>query len=493
MEKEKDKLFLGWSSVDCGEDLADSVADKLLELLGDEFNKQEEKSRLVYSREKLFQGNRFFNILMSDLGRCRAGLFLITPSTFKKWWIPFEAGVILASSTTGWGERTSFEEIKKSIFLLTFGDVEELGSGPLGGYQRYAIEEKKDFRDMIKEVRELLKIKTPKIKSTTVDDARKDILSDYSIGLEAQLGAPEAQAEAKFRQLVEGMGALEKDGSQLISAINTVVNALTTEDELRASIEEMVEHFSTIVEQLNRKKPGEDDGWERVYSKNAQRILTETAEELKQMAYGKLVVVRDRDTYNFYIDDILNNISESMWTTNISSYDGSHGRKKDVDVLKAHKKASDRGAVLKRIFVYDTVDSCEKRENLDEETLKRRLGYIREDNEKLPHLLRAQLENGVEPFVIHYDVFREIWDDSRDDIQAATGELKSMDFMVIDRKYLYVTTTDQENHKKVTSVELVRAKRASLNLALDLLRQFEAKSTRVTSENYSSAIRPNKG
>jgi len=174
----------------------------------------------------------------------------------------------------------------------------------------------------------------------------------------------------------------------------------------------------------------QEDQWLAIMPEFADRSLLRTVAQITDIALSSRIVLETRDdARNFWKQKVLKFAKSSIVTTNLP---GTFGRQVSDDVINAQRKAIEdknlKDLTITRLFIYDPNNE--------------------EDLDRLNRAIAKQLEINVQVSVIDQSI-----------LNFTLGNLKqhirSLDFMIIDDSYVYITNADEPYSVEFTSNPVV--------------------------------------
>jgi hypothetical protein len=207
-------------------------------------------------------------------------------------------------------------------------------------------------------------------------------------------------------------GAQPKSAAEnnLGAAVERFVHSLET-----PKLGNFMDKISTAYHQIVRSpSESEDSQFGEVFLDGAHKAFDLATRDLDRLAHYEFIPFDQQRAHEFYYEVIMPNVTTSMWTTNLAQFGGNFGRRRDPELLRAQGEAVRDGVQMTRVFVYHKKD---------------------EGLAKLRELMRQQVEQGVMVRVIEEHDFNER-------AHLAKEKFDTMDFMILDDKYLYLTIMD---------------------------------------------------
>lgn len=230
------------------------------------------------------------------------------------------------------------------------------------------------------------------------------------------------------------MKSSEHISNKIVKTTNEVNNLILFNKIENEDIKQHILDISKSVIELEEKQLTQAK--KKIYGLYFHRInenLEECKENLHQMnKNGKAPI--NKKNQNYWKDGVLQNVEESVWTTNIPDHRNSFGRTNKKELIAAQKNAINRGIKITRVFVID-------KPVLENEEP--------EDMENLKVVMQKQLEIGINVQVLPYSDIEDI--NSREKYARDIG----YDFMILDDRLLYLTYVEGNAQSPVNLTELV--------------------------------------
>lgn len=395
-------IFISWSGKQ-----SEEIAKKF-----DNFLKSVvQTATTFFSVNDIKKGDFWRKKLHEGLDKSSAGIFVLTSENLNSQWLMYEAGII------------SSHFLNHNIFPILFTDnIAHKETGPLSDFQITKFE-KEDIKKLVFDL-----IEKHDGKLSHEDYLRKEEVFSVlwpKFHRSVRKIKETIQYTSDFNKITLGQN-LNPSYSSVLKSISNQLNTTgksIKNDELNNILLGIYKNLYDS--RFHTAPPIDDDTLSYVFYKEIRFELDSCKKNIDRINKGSVGIYQEK-VRNFWRDKIMRRIQISLWTTNISPFEGSFGRTNNPDLIKAQAEAiKQRNVKITRVFIYDPRGS--------------------EDFNLLKELMKAQINIGIEVRAIPIRVFKEIKG-------YFPTPIHSEDFMILDNKWLYLTNTDEE---RVTSTELI--------------------------------------
>jgi len=427
------EIFISYSS-DTGTKVASLLRSEIQEI----FKDQNYGKRVTchVAEHDVRVGTDWPKRLRTQLQNSKAGVFILDPASQHSPWMPWEL---------------QHFELNESalIYPLLFGIESEDLVGPFALQQAKPLS-RASFLNLVADIAD-------RIGGIQRDSVDQDANSAWE-RLEERLGNISSDRNNRYQEL---MKVLVPDAHRLIRR-----SKIDQED--KENIEAVLDTFSNnqltnvigsicgSLRSLSVKRESEVR-WDTVLPEYADICIMTAAEELSNIASGPTIRLRDREAaHKFWTSRVLGYAEKSIWTTNLP---GTFGRDDDPRKLRAQEKAINKSPEfwIHRLFIYDNADLS--------------------DLARLNSVIQSQIDIDISVGVINasalaFSTGMSTSSALSQDAGSISRTLGSLDFMIIDEKFVYTTFTGE---KGVVRVEFTSSP-LKLKIAMDLKEQLEADS-----------------